>query len=255
MVGVLTVLALVGCGEDADPPTGTPTPSEQGPDYSDAALWLSFDEESEGDDGATEFTDELGGAYAGRVVAANGGEVAMVAGAESRGSALQFPAPCTDATGCPRVMVEVTPDGALDPGGSEFAFGAAVQLAPDETTAGSNVVQQGRFASKGGQWKLQVDGEEGLPSCLVRGEAGAVVVKSPVTVADGGWHRVVCFRDDDGVSIAVDGAVDREPGQTGPLTSLEPIRIGSPGLGDKDDQFSGRIDDVFLEVGAGARSS
>jgi hypothetical protein len=31
-----------------------------------------------------------------------------------------------------------------------------------------------------------------------------------------------------------------------------PITIGSPGVGEHDDQFSGRIDDVFLEIGPGA---
>jgi hypothetical protein len=79
------------------------------------------------------------------------------------------------------------------------------------------------------------------------------VVTSSVSVADDAWHRVVCHRDADGVSIAVDGEVVRESGPTGLIASPEPIRVGSPGVDDGDDQFSGSIDDVFLELGPGSR--
>lgn len=243
------LLALAGCGDGGGP---EPSPTPDGPDFSDAALWLPFDEVVTADDGTEEFPAGSGAAHAARVVAANGGEVEQVAGAEGRGSALQFPGVCDAATGCPLALVEVAPDGALEPGEDAFSWGASVRLAPTATTDGSNVVQQGRFGSEGGQWKLQVDGEEGKPSCRVRGDLGEVVVSSPVSVADDAWHRVVCHRDDDGVSIAVDGDVVREPGATGTLASSEPIRVGSPGVNDGDDQFSGSIDDVFLELGTDA---
>lgn len=246
-----TLLALAGCG-DGDGPTPSPEPDD-GPDYSGAALWLPFDESASADDGTEEFPAGSGAPYAARLVQANGGAVEQVSGPEGRGSALQFPEVCEDPTGCPMALVEVAPDAALEPGPAAFSWGASVRLAPAATTDGSNVVQQGRFGSEGGQWKLQVDGEEGMPSCRVRGDAGEVVVTSSVPVADDAWHRVVCHRDDDGVSIAVDGEVVREPGPTGTIASTEPIRVGSPGVNDGDDQFSGAIDDVFLELGAGAR--
>jgi hypothetical protein len=250
LVMAAVLLTLGACG-DGEPP-GQPPPDEAGPDFAGAVLWLSFDEASTTDDGTTQYADAHGAPYTGLVVQARGGEVRQVPGTEGRGSALQFPAPCDDPTGCPRALVEVAHAETLDPGAEAFSFGASVQLSASETTDGSNVVQQGRFASPGGQWKLQVDGEEGRPSCLVRGSDGAVVVESTVAVADDAWHRVVCHRDAEGVSIAVDGTVDRAAGETGPLASGEPVRIGSPGVAEDDDQFSGRIDDVFLHLGADA---
>ena len=245
------LLTLAGCGDgngDGDGPVPSPT-QDDAPDFSEAALWLPFDETATADDGAEQFPAGSGAPYAGTVVAANGGGVEQVPGPEGRGSALQFPDVCDEPTGCPMALVEVTPAAALEPGSGPFSWGASVRLAPSATTDGSNVVQQGRFGSEGGQWKLQVDGDEGMPSCRVRGEAGALVVTSTVSVADDAWHRVVCHRDDDGLSIAVDGEVVREPGPTGALASAEPIRVGSPGVNDGDDQFSGQVDDVFLELG------
>ena len=87
-------------------------------------------------------------------------------------------------------MVEVAPDPALDPGESDFEFGASVWLAPDQTTRGSNIVQKGRFAAGDGLWKLQVDSDEGEPSCVIRSGSDLLTVRSSVSIADGSWHRV-----------------------------------------------------------------
>lgn len=145
-------------------------------------------------------------------------------------------------------MVEVLPDPALDPGEADFEFGATVWLAPDQTTSGSNILQKGRFGTDGGLWKLQIDSDEGEPSCVVRSGAELVSVRSSVSVSDSAWHRVVCRRDANGLSIRVDDTVDREEGATGPVSSQWPVRLGSPGVGDLDDQFHGRLDDVFLRI-------
>jgi hypothetical protein len=242
-VVIAAVLALGAC--ETQEPAGPST--SPGPDFSSAELWLSFDDAAT-DDGTTVYPDAQGGPHTGRVVVANGGEVAEVPGPQGRGSAVGFPSRCDEPTGCPRAMVEVAPDDALNPGDAAFGFGASVRLAPEQTTAGSNIVQKGRFATQGGQWKLQVDGEDGRPSCLVRGEDGMLLARSSVTVADDAWHRVECRRDDGGISISVDGTVDREDGSTGTLANEEPVRVGSPGVHDDDDQFSGQVDDVFLDV-------
>ena len=75
-----------------------------------------------------------------------------------------------------------------------------------------------------------------------------VTVRSRVSIADSEWHRVVCRRDAEGVSIEVDGSVDRKPAGAARSNNAYPITVGSPGVGDHDDQFHGRIDDVFLEI-------
>ena len=255
VVGLAVILlAASGCAgssnEDGPPPEPEPT-SRSAPDLSDADLWLSFEGDTVGYDGSKEFPDALGGPFAGRVVSENGGRVERVPGANGGGHGVAFPEPCTAPHGCPRVMVEVLPDPELDPGEGEFEYGAAVWLSPEQTTTGSNIMQKGRFGTAGGLWKLQVDNVAGEPSCVVRSGADELIVRSSVSISDSLWHFVVCRRDKEGLSIHVDNTVDRVDGRTGSVSNEWPVRVGSPGVGDEDDQFHGRVDDVFLRIGLG----
>ncbi len=249
---IAVLIALVGVGGGCAGPGSTQHDqvgaADPAPDPSEADLWLSFDEITVGRDGATAYPDALGRPYAGRVVPARQGSVQRAPGADGSGGSIAFPGKCTAPGGCPRAMVEVATTPALDPGADDFEYGATVWLEPDQTTTGSNIMQQGRFATDGGQWKLQVDTEAGEPSCVVRSGAEAVVVRSRVSIADGAWHRVWCRRDGGGVSIWVDGIEDRAEGRTGSVSNAWPIRLGSPGVGQHDDQFHGRIDDAFLLI-------
>lgn len=255
-IPALAVLALLaaGCGATGtEPPERASVPPAAAPaiDTRGAELWLSFDEQQPGFDGSPEYGDAQGGLISGKVVTANGGEVSVVAGAAGRGDALEFPDVCDDSIGCPRAMVEVPADPALDPGDRAFSYGASVRLPVERTAIGSNIVQSGRYGSEGGQWKLQVDGEEGLPSCILRSGDDIVKIRSETSVADDAWHRVVCRRDADGVSIEVDGDVRRKGVALGAVHTGMPVRIGSPGVGDDDDQFHGSVDDVVIDVDAG----
>jgi len=244
------VVAATGCGApDSDRDARPTEPSSRSvPDMSDADLWLSFDDDAVAYDGATEYPDAGGGPFAGRVVTANGGALEVVPGEDGGSKAVQFPAICTAASGCPRAMVEVLPDPALNPGEGDFEFGASVWLSRDQTTTGSNIVQKGRFGTESGLWKLQVDSDAGEPSCVVRSGDDLVTVRSSVSISDSAWHQLTCRRDEEGISIQVDDTVDQEDVRTGSVSSQWPIRMGSPGVGDLDDQFHGRIDDVFLRI-------
>lgn len=247
----LLLVAVSGCQDEGGGGPDSPPPSTA-PDLSEADLWLSFDGDEVGPDGAPEFPDAAGGSWRATVVSANGGEVELVSGDGSAG-AVEFPPLCDAEVACPRAMVELAAAPQLDPGDRDFEFGATVWLAPEQTTRGSNVVQSGRFGSDGGQWKLQVDSDEGHPSCVVRGAdpaAEPVVAVSEISISDSAWHRVVCRRDADGVTIEVDGTPVEEPGVTGSVTNEAPIRIGAPGVNDGDDQFHGRVDDVYLMIGS-----
>jgi hypothetical protein len=240
---------LAGCGGADDP---KPTPSGRNLGASD--LWLSFEGSESAADGSPVFTDAAGGGARGKVVTSEGGSVTLVEGADGSATAVEFPAVCPDVDKCPRALIEVPNTPELDPGDEPFSYGATVWLAADQTTIGSNIVQSGRFGTDGGQWKLQVDGEAGEPSCVVRGnEPGAepVVVHSEVSIADSMWHRIVCRRGADGISIEVDGTKEDEPGVTGSVTTPWPIRIGAPGVEENDDQFHGRVDDVYLLIDRG----
>lgn len=251
LAAMLLVAAASGCGGESggDAPLSEPAPpSQAGPDLSDADMWLSFEGDAVGYDGAKEYPDALGGPFAGRVVTANDGTVQRVPGAYDAGHAVAFPAACTAQTGCPRAMVEMLPAPALNPGEDDFEYGAALWLSPDQTTTGSNIMQKGRYGTSGGLWKLQVDTDAGKPSCVVRSGTEELIVRSSVSISDSAWHFVVCRRDEQGLSIHVDDTVDREHGRTGSVSNEWPVRIGSPGVGDDDDQFHGRVDDVFLRI-------
>ncbi len=246
----LLLVAATGCQDDGDDGPDGPAASS-GPDLSDADLWLSFEDGEVGPNGSPIFPDATGGSSKATVVSANGGEVERVAGDGSDG-AVEFPPICASDAGCPRAMVEVVPTPSLDPGENDFEFGATVWLTPEQTTSGSNILQSGRFGTDGGQWKLQVDSDGGHPSCVVRGDtpgAEPVMVRSKISISDSAWHRVVCRRDADGVTIEVDGERAEEDGATGTVTTDAPIRIGAPGVNDGDDQFHGRVDDVYLMIG------
>lgn len=246
-------LALVGCGQDAaDPPAEkvqeTPAvPATEDAGLTDSVLLLTFDETSLTYDGIREFPDAEGRSN-GLVETANDGNVELTAGAAGRGQALRFPAVCAVTEGCPRAMVAIAHEAALDPAEKDFSYGAGVLLPADQTAQGSNIVQKGRFGSSGGQWKLQVDTLDGKPSCVVRGEASLLAVRSTESIADGQWHDVMCTKDDSGVSIEVDGTPTFERGEIGTVTNDFPISVGSPGIGDRDDQFHGVLDDVFLTI-------
>ena len=250
----MTLLAVVatgcssaGAGHGVRLPA-PPSASASGPDWSDATLWLDFEDQGLDFDGVTVYPDALDGPFDGRVVTSAGGDVEWTSGPVDRGRAVAFPAVCGAPSDCPRAIVEVAPDAALNPGESDFEYGASVWLAADETTRGSNIVQKGRFAADDGQWKLQVDGDEGEPSCVVRSGTHQLKVRSSVSIADGSWHQVRCLKDRQGITIQVDDASDRKAGRIGSVSNSWPVRIGGPGVGEGDDQFHGRIDDVYLRV-------
>lgn len=251
-VAVALALLLAGCGggggDEGEHPLPEQPPPSTAVDHAHDDLWLSFEETTPAYDGGRAYPDAAGGPWVGDLVTANGGRVTRVPGADGSSTAVAFPAACERPRGCPRAMVEVESRRGLDPGRAPFEYGATVWLAPDQTTSGSNIVQKGRYGTEGGQWKLQVDDPEGKPSCVVRSTRGELVVVSSASIADSRWHHVVCRRDARGVSISVDGAVDRRAGRTGAVSTPWPVRVGSPGVGDDDDQFHGRVDDVFLRI-------
>ena len=177
-----------------DRPPAPPSASPSGPDLSDAdAVAVLRGRERRLSTAPTVYPDALGGPFDGRVVTADGGGVERTPGPAGRGRAVAFPARCDGPSGCPRAIVEVAPDPALDPGESDFEFGATCGWRPTRRRRGSNIVQKGRFAADDGLWKLQVDSDEGEPSCVVAVRVPTCSRSGPsVSIADCSWHRVVC---------------------------------------------------------------
>jgi hypothetical protein len=111
------------------------------------------------------------------------------------GTAVRFPAPC-DSDRCPRLALRSPSTAALNPGSRPLRYGASVLLDPDDTSDGQNVLQKG-YSAEGSQYKLQIDGRAGRPSCALVGVTERTIhlaVAGP-TVADGTWHAVECRRD------------------------------------------------------------
>ncbi|MFC7272644.1 LamG-like jellyroll fold domain-containing protein [Paractinoplanes rhizophilus] len=184
-----------------------------------------------------------------RAVTRNGGKITLTP--HGTGQALTFPAKCTGAD-CPRLVLQAadTPD--LNPGTRNLRYGAAVLLAPAETAGGENILQKG-YSTGGGQYKLQVDGVSGKPSCGMAGgsETAVHIARSRQSIADGKWHTLECRRTGPTLSIVVDGLVQASEAVPANLAvaSAQPFSIGGKGVGADNDQFHGSVDDVWIHIG------
>ena len=167
------------------------------------------------------------------------------------GQAMQFPANCRGAN-CPRVVLQAENSDDLNPGQAPFRYGATVLLARNETSAGQNVLQKG-YSAAGGQYKLQIDGRAGRPSCALVGTGRSRIhlAQSAVSVADGAWHTIECRRDATTLTILVDGVAQGSTAIPADLavSNAAPLRIGGKGAYRDNDQFQGSLDDVFMSKG------
>ena len=195
------------------------------------------------------FDDGSGHGHLLRAVVRNGATITMTP--HGSGQALTFPPKCTGVT-CPRLVFQAadTPD--LNPGAGPLRYGAGVLLTPAETASGENVMQKG-YSTGGGQYKLQVDGVSGKPSCGMTDKDATklYLVRSRTSIADGSWHSVECRRTGPTLSILVDGKM--QAGTAIPATlsvaSARPFSVGGKGAGANNDQFHGSLDDVWISIG------
>ncbi|MBM2618165.1 LamG domain-containing protein [Actinoplanes sp. LDG1-06] len=193
--------------------------------------------------------DDSGRGHTLRIISGHGGAVRRVV--HGRGTALLFPSRCVQQV-CPHVALQTpsTPD--LNPGARNISYGADVYLSPTQTSKGQNVVQKG-YSTRGSQWKLQIDGAAGRPSCVLVGDRNPRIrmVTSPFTVADGRWHRVRCSRIGGTLSVWVDNVLRGRIGVPPRLsvTNNRPLSIGGKGAYADNDQFNGALDNVWMQVG------
>lgn len=193
--------------------------------------------------------DDTGNGHTMRLVSSGGGKVKPVVHGSGRG--LQFPAKCGGAK-CPHAVLQSPHSARLNPGSRNLTFGATVRLARSQTTKGQNVVQKG-YSATSSQYKLQIDGSAGRPSCVlvdVR-KKGIRQVISAVSVADGRWHIVKCQRAGTAFRVLVDGRVRglaKVPAGLSVANSY-PVSIGGKGAYRDNDQFNGAVDDVFIRIG------
>lgn len=244
LVAAALTVSLMSCGsaESPDSPDGVGSSEEE----DGTVLLLDFDQLSAGD--STRRIDAGVGWPKAELIESEPGAVDVIDGAEADSAALSFPDRCEAPEGCPHALVQLPDDDRLNPGRRDFAFGARVRLSPDQTDIGSNIVQKGRYNTPGGQWKLQVDGEEGRPSCVLQGEVDesreTAKLSAEESIADDQWHEVMCTRDDDRLTITVDGTVRMIHTEVESIDNDADVHIGASGPADTDDQFHGEIDEV-----------
>jgi hypothetical protein len=197
---------------------------------------------------AGSIVDESGNGHTLRVISFQGGRVRAVA--HGPGTALAFPGKCTDRV-CPHVALQSGDSADLNPGTRDIAFGADVLLPPGQTSRGQNVLQKG-YSTTSSQYKLQIDGAAGHPSCVLVDVSRTAIrmVRSSVTIADGRWHRVRCERSGTRLEIHVD---DQVRGRVTVPAGLNvsnglPLSIGAKGAYRDNDQFNGVLDNVWVRI-------
>jgi hypothetical protein len=194
------------------------------------------------------FDDGSGKGHLLRAVVRNGGAVKLVP--KGNGQALTFPAKCTGAS-CPRLVLQAGDTADLNPGAGPVRYGAAVRMAPEEAGAGENILQKG-YSTAGGQYKLQVDGLSGKPSCGMSDKSSTTVhvARSRDSIADGEWHTLECRRSGETLSIVVDDQMKTTIAipETLSVVTAQPLSIGGKGVGENNDQFHGAVDDVWIRV-------
>ena len=194
--------------------------------------------------------DESGHGHTLAVVSGHGGAVRSVV--HGQGTALAFPPRCATAGACPHVALQTPSSADLNPGTRDIAYGADVLLAPGQTSKGQNIVQKG-YSATSSQWKLQIDGVAGRPSCvLVDDKKPAIrMVTSSVSAADGRWHALECERIGTTLTVLVDGVARGSTTVPAKLsvTNSRPLSIGGKGAFADNDQYNGALDNVWVEIG------
>ena len=257
IMGANPAIGLLGVGGDFTTIGGTsqkryasfggPTTRVPVPPAPPSPYVASYNFDSTVPDGT--FDDGSGNGHLLRTVGVNGGVVKSVPHAGGQGVA--FPPKCTGSN-CPRVALQATDAPDLNPGARDLRYGAGVLLSPAETSSGENILQKG-FATAGGQYKLQVDGVSGKPSCVMSDKTATAihVAKSVLSISDGNWHTLECRRAGAALTILVDDRV--EGSATLPATlevvTTQPLSVGGKGSGENNDQYHGAVDDVWISIG------
>jgi hypothetical protein len=197
--------------------------------------------------GAGAWKDESSKSHHLRPVLGNHAKVTRVA--HGAGRAVRFPPRC-HRNPCPRFVLRADSTPSLNPGARPLRYGAAVRLAPDRTTNGQNILQKG-YSTEGSQYKLQIDGRSGHPSCALVAGAAIHLAIARVTVADARWHTLECRRENTSLTILVDGLAQgstRIPAGLS-VTNNRPLSLGGKSAHGNNDQFHGDLDDVWVEIG------
>lgn len=256
---IAVCLVVVGCGRADTEVVSAPISSPPSPPLepeTDLVLSVDFDEADGSLAEGAPVADDSGHHMTGKVRLGGAAPEALSAVTGKQGRAIRFASPCESDEpkddSCPRGIIEFPAATLLNPGDRDFSFGASVLMTEAETSSGANLMQKGFNLGGGSQWKLQVDGDKGHPSCVLVGvdDEQSVTATAKSGISDGEWHDVECVKADGHLSILLDGVESNR--KTMPESMIiEPssaLRVGGKNIKADNDQFFGAIDDIFLRI-------
>jgi hypothetical protein len=137
----------------------------------------------------------------------------------------------------------------LNPGGSNFSYGAWVKftaLPPPETF---DVMRKGTSSSSGGYYKLELftSNNTARARCYAKGSSGNAGIAGGTNLNDGLWHQLTCTRTGSQWAITVDGTQFSETDGFGNIANTAQVTIGAKPT--NDDFYNGLIDDARITVG------
>ena len=129
-----------------------------------------------------------------------------------------------------------------------FAVSMTIKVNKIVGTDSPNLAQIGYYRQRG-QWKVEMLPKSGNILFRVKGAKGAGTVASRVSISDGGFHQVTCFRKRAKLGVIVDGTKRVRKVPTGAVTSPRPVTIANKGGKTSSDQFRGVFDYFAIALG------
>ena len=173
-------------------------------------------------------------------------------GGPTGGKYVAFPDLCLPGATCPRALLEAPNVASLNPGTRMFRWSARVHVLKTQIKGSANIMQKG-VAKNGSQWKMQIGATQGRAQCVAVGVGSptAYLVRSAGTVADGLWHKILCQRYGNTLSVYVDDVVQGTTTipATLSITNSLPMRVGGANFNAHSDMYHGLLDDVYAELG------
>lgn len=129
-----------------------------------------------------------------------------------------------------------------------FAVAMTVKVRTFVGNDSPNLAQIGYYRQSG-QWKIEVLPKSGHVLFRVKGSKGAATVVSRVSIDDGNYHLVTCYRKRSKLGVIIDGERRVRSVKTGSVRNPRKVTIGNKNLRQSDDQFRGNFDYFSMALG------
>ena len=129
-----------------------------------------------------------------------------------------------------------------------FAVSMVVKVRKFVGNDSPNLAQVGFYRQKG-QWKVEVLPNSGYILFRVKGTNGAAAVASRVSIDDGKYHLVTCYRKKGEIGVIIDGVKRTRSASTGSVLSPRNVTIANKHSTTAEDQFRGNFDYFSIALG------